>query len=108
MTPSPDSAQNPLDEIDHIAVEVNDVKEAVAWYAGHFRCRIDYQDDTWALLSFANIRLAFVSRGEHRPHIGFKRPDAERFGALKTHRDGTRYVYLDDPAGNVVEILAAD
>ena len=41
-----------------------------------------------ALLSFANIRLALVTQGQHRPHIGFKRPDAEKFGPLKTHRDG--------------------
>jgi catechol 2,3-dioxygenase-like lactoylglutathione lyase family enzyme len=102
------SSANELDSMDHIAIEVNDVKESVAWYADRFRCRIDYQDDTWALISFANIRLAFVTRGQHRPHIGFKRPDAENFGTLKSHRDGTRYVYLEDPANNVVEILAAD
>ena len=103
-----DSPANTLDSIDHIAIVVNNVKEAVAWYAERFQCRIDYQDDTWALLSFANIRLAFVTQGQHRPHIGFKRPDAESFGPLKPHRDGTRYTYLDDPAGNMVEILAAD
>jgi hypothetical protein len=102
------SSANELDSMDHIAIEVNDVKESVAWYADRFRCRIDYQDDTWALISFANIRLAFVTRGQHRPHIGFKRSDAENFGTLKSHRDGTRYVYLEDPANNVVEILAAD
>ncbi|MCC6125348.1 MAG: VOC family protein [Pirellulales bacterium] len=103
-----DATLIPLEAIDHIAVEADDVKTAVAWYAERFQCRIDYQDDTWALLSFANIRLAFVTKGDHRPHIGFKRPDAESFGSLKRHRDGTRYVYLGDPAGNVVEILAAD
>ena len=104
----PDSATDTLDSMDHIAIVVNNVKESVAWYADRFQCRIDYQDDTWALLSFANIRLALVTQGQHAAHIGFKRPDAEMFGALKTHRDGTRYVYLEDPKGNVVEILAAD
>jgi catechol 2,3-dioxygenase-like lactoylglutathione lyase family enzyme len=104
----PANSPSTLESMDHIAIEVNDVKEAVAWYANRFQCRIDYQDETWALLSFANIRLAFVSRGQHRPHIGFKRPDAEIFGPLKPHRDGTRYIYLEDPAGNTVEILAAD
>jgi catechol 2,3-dioxygenase-like lactoylglutathione lyase family enzyme len=104
----PNSATDKLDSMDHIAIEVNDVKAAVAWYAARFQCRINYQDDTWALLLFANIRLALVTQGQHRPHIGFKRPDAEKFGPLKTHRDGERYVYLEDPAGNVVEFLAAD
>jgi catechol 2,3-dioxygenase-like lactoylglutathione lyase family enzyme len=97
-----------LDSIDHIAIVVNNVKESVAWYAERFPCRIDYQDDTWALLTFANIRLAFVSQGQHRPHIGFKRPDAEKFGPLMPHRDGTRGAHIDDPSGNMVEILAAD
>jgi catechol 2,3-dioxygenase-like lactoylglutathione lyase family enzyme len=105
---SSDSASSPLDSMDHIAIEVHDVKAAVAWYAGRFQCRVDYQDDTWALLSFANIRLALVTKGQHRPHIGFKRADAEKYGPLKTHRDGTRYVYMEDTAGNVVEFLAAD
>jgi catechol 2,3-dioxygenase-like lactoylglutathione lyase family enzyme len=107
LSPQFDSSKN-LDAMDHIAIEVGDVKSTVAWYVERFSCRIDYQDETWALLSFANIRLAFVTRGQHRPHIGFKRPDAERFGLLKTHRDGTRYVYLEDPAENIVEILADD
>jgi catechol 2,3-dioxygenase-like lactoylglutathione lyase family enzyme len=107
MHPS-NSANEQLDSMDHIAIEVDDVKSAVAWYAERFQCLVGYQDDTWALLKFANIRLALVKRGQHRPHIGFKRPDAEKYGPLKMHRDGTRYVYLEDTAGNVVEFLAAD
>jgi catechol 2,3-dioxygenase-like lactoylglutathione lyase family enzyme len=102
---SPNSELTKLDSMDHIAIEVNNVKEAVAWYAERFQCRIDYQDDTWALLTFANIRLAFVTKGQHKPHIGFMRADAEKFGPLKNHRDGTRYIYLDDPSGNVIEFL---
>ena len=31
-----------------------------------------------------------------------------KFGALKLHRDGTRSCYVTDPAGNSVEILAAN
>jgi catechol 2,3-dioxygenase-like lactoylglutathione lyase family enzyme len=38
----------------------------------------------------------------------FTSPRAEGFGALTTHRDGTRSTYVKDPAGNSVEILAAD
>lgn len=97
-----------LDAMDHIAIEVANVKEAVAWYAERFHCRVKYQDETWALLLFANIRLALVTRGQHRPHIGFRHREAEKFGPLRAHRDGERYVYVEDPAGNVVEFLAAD
>jgi catechol 2,3-dioxygenase-like lactoylglutathione lyase family enzyme len=99
---------NGLDAMDHIAIEVANVSEAVAWYTERFRCRVKYQDETWALLLFSNIRLALVTRGQHRPHVGFRQANVEKYGPLKTHRDGERYVYVEDPAGNVVEFLAAD
>lgn len=97
-----------FDSLNHVAVPVQDVAAAVAWYRDTFRCRVKYQDATWALLGFGNIDLALVVPEQHPPHLGFVSPDAERFGALKTHRDGTRSCYVTDPAGNSVEILAAD
>ena len=30
------------------------------WYRENFRCAVDYEDDTWALLDFANVKLALV------------------------------------------------
>ncbi len=98
----------PLDPIHHIAIPVRDVKEAVEWYRGHFACAVSYQDDTWALLDFANIKLALVVPSQHPPHIAFVSPEAEKYGILKPHRDGTRSVYIADPNGNSVEILAQD
>lgn len=98
----------PLDSIDHIAIPVTDVSSAVDWYRNTFQCEISYQDDTWALLKFANTRLALVIPEQHPAHIGFVSPEAEKFGQLKLHRDGTRSCYVNDPAGNSVEILAAD
>ncbi len=97
-----------LNEIDHIAVPVTDVAAAVDWYTKTFRCTVDYQDATWALLGFANIRLALVIPEQHPAHIGFVHQEAGSFGALKLHRDGTRSCYITDPAGNSVEVLAAD
>lgn len=97
-----------LDSIDHVAVPVTDVGEAVEWYRKTFQCEIEYQDSTWALLGFANVRLALVIPEQHPAHIGFVSPEAEKFGALKLHRDGTRSCYVQDPGGNSVEILAAD
>jgi len=97
-----------LDRLDHIAIPVEDVAAAVEWYCRTFRCTVKYQDQTWALLAFANTSLALVIPSQHPAHIGFVSPDAEKFGALKTHRDGTRSCYVNDPAGNAVEILAAD
>jgi catechol 2,3-dioxygenase-like lactoylglutathione lyase family enzyme len=101
-----DTTMPPLDAIHHIAISVNDIASAVDWYRASFRCRVSYQDETWALLEFANTSLALVIPSQHPPHIGFVSPDAEKHGPLKRHRDGTRSIYLADPAGNPVEILA--
>lgn len=99
------TSKTPLDKLHHVALEVADVGEAVAWYTSTLSCRVAYQDETWALLQLDNVHLALVTRGQHPPHIGFMRPDADRFGQLRDHRDGTRYVYVEDPSGNTVEIL---
>lgn len=94
-----------LDELHHIAISVDDIAKAVDWYTQTFRCEISYQDETWAMLRFANVEIALVLPGQHPPHIGLSTPQAEDFGELRTHRDGTRSVYTSDPAGNVVELL---
>ncbi len=95
-----------LDRIHHVAIAVSDIGASVEWYRQHFRCEVAYRDDTWALLRFANASLALVLPEQHPPHLGFVHPEAERFGPLKPHRDGTASVYLRDPDGNNVEILA--
>ena len=97
-----------LDSLDHVAVVVPDIGAAVAWYRANMKCEVTYQDATWAMLKFANTGIALVMPGQHPGHLGFVREDAEKFGELKTHRDGTRSLYIHDPAGNAVEILAAD
>jgi catechol 2,3-dioxygenase-like lactoylglutathione lyase family enzyme len=97
-----------LDKVDHIAVAVDDVEKAVGWYRKSFKCEIVYQDKTWAFLRFENIKLALVVPNQHPPHIAFLHEKADQFGNLKTHRDGTRSVYIADSAGNSVEIVAKD
>ncbi len=94
-----------LDAIDHIAIPVTNIAEAVNWYIRTFQCTISYQDETWALLNFANVRLALVIPEQHPAHIGLVSEEAERFGELRLHRDGTRSCYVHDPGGNSVEIL---
>ena len=96
-----------LDTLHHVAISVDDIAEAVAWYTEKFRCRVVYQDDTWAMLQLANTCLAFVSRSQHPPHLGFASTEekAHQFGRLKVHRDGTSSVYIQDPSGNAVELL---
>ncbi len=94
-----------LDSVHHVAISVQNIAEAVSWYCEQFRCEIAYQDETWALLKFANISLAIVIPEQHPPHIGYAMPNAEKYGTLKAHRDGTRSVYTSDPFGNIVEIM---
>lgn len=93
-----------LDRIHHVAVPCADVDEAISWYTGRFGCEVAYRDGTWALLRFENASLALVAQGEHQRHFGIEGPDPERFGTVRVHRDGVRFVYLSDPAGNVVEV----
>jgi extradiol dioxygenase family protein len=99
------SVSEPFDAMHHVAISVDNIAEAVQWYQEQFRCGIVYQDDTWAMLQFANIQLAIVIPGQHPPHIGYALPNAEKYGTLKPHRDGTRSVYTSDPFGNVVEMM---
>lgn len=94
-----------LDFLDHAAIRVKDVNEAVEWYTRQFRCKVEYQDATWAILAFDNVRLAFVVQEQHPPHIAIVGNPAA-YGQPKLHRDGTSSVYLKDPDGNNVEILA--
>ena len=94
-----------LDTLHHAALRVKDVHAAVRWYTERFRCDIEYQDGTWAMLQFANVRLAFVLQEQHPPHIAVE-GDPSAYGTPKIHRDGTSSVYLKDPDGNNVEILA--
>ena len=94
-----------LDRLDHVAIPVQEIASAVDWYTKTFKCKVKYQDATWALLGFDNVDMALVIPSQHPAHIGLTSPDAETFGELKTHRDGTRSCYVSDPAGNAVEIL---
>jgi catechol 2,3-dioxygenase-like lactoylglutathione lyase family enzyme len=101
-------SEETLDSIHHIAISVPNIAAAVDWYCDTFRCIVSYQDETWAMLQFANLQLALVISGEHPPHIGFATSKAADFGELRTHRDGTRSVYISDVAGNAVELLDPD
>ena len=42
-------------KIDHIALQVNDIKESVEYYKD-YGASIIHQDDTWAFLQFDNIK----------------------------------------------------
>ena len=94
-----------LDHIHHIAIPVPDIAKALEWYTSRFNCEVEYVDETWALLDFANTKLALVLPHEHPSHFALTRPDAKKFGDLVPHRDGLHSVYITDAFGNSIEIL---
>lgn len=98
-------SDRPLDQLHHVAIRVNSIAESVDWYRATFACEIAYQDATWAMLRFGNVNLALVIAEQHPPHLGFATDKANSYGELKTHRDGTKSIYISDPSGNAVELL---
>ncbi len=97
-----------MDKIHHVAIQVDDIKVAVDWYQAQFDTKILYQDETWALIKFENLSLALVLPDQHPAHFAIENAQAEKFGELTTHRDGTASVYIDDPFGNSIEIIKLD
>ncbi|HQU27498.1 MAG: VOC family protein [Nitrospirales bacterium] len=104
----PSGKQRTLDYIHHVAIPVPDIAQAVEWYTSRFQCQVKYVDQTWALLNFANSKLALVLPGEHPAHFAISRPDANKFGELVTHRDGLSSVYIHDAFGNSIEVLESE
>ena len=91
-------------KIDHIALQVDNIRESVQYYNTMYNSTTIYEDDTWAFLQFDNIKLALVVEDEHPYHIAFV---AENIDSDKTvkHRDGSESYYLKDPSGNTIEII---
>ncbi len=99
-------------ELDHVAVQTNDIAGSVRWYLEHFGAQVLYQDATWAFLKLGQGKLALVTPSQHPPHIALRvGPDeleraATRAGKpIDRHRDGTTGIYIEDPQGNVVELI---
>ncbi|MDJ0806072.1 MAG: VOC family protein [Gammaproteobacteria bacterium] len=90
-----------------MAISVDDIERAIDWYTSRFACELKYQDETWALLKFANIHLALVIPEQHPPHIALTDTNAADYGPLTLHRDGTQSIYIEDSEGNSVEIMQA-
>ena len=96
------------DIIDHLAVCTDNITKSVAWYKDNFLCGILYQDDSWAMLEFENIKLTLVLPEQHPFHFAILKDDVEKYGVPITHRDGSVSVYIKDRSGNNIEILRYD
>lgn len=94
-----------LSTIHHTAIQVKDIAKAVLWYTERFTCEIEYQDESWAMLKFANISLALVLPEQHPYHFAVLTDELESYGEAEPHRDGTASVYIKDIDGNHIEML---
>jgi hypothetical protein len=104
----------PIVNFDHVAQQVPDIGEALAWWQQMVPgARVLYVDETWGLLEAGGARLAFVMPHEHPDHLAFRvtgdeleRMAAEHDAAIARHRDGSRSFYLDAPGGKGIEVIA--
>jgi catechol 2,3-dioxygenase-like lactoylglutathione lyase family enzyme len=94
-----------LDIIHHTAIQVKDIAEGVSWYTQRFIFEIEYQDESWAMLKFANTSLALVLPEQHPYHCAIISEDLSPYGEAVPHRDGTSSVYIRDGDGNHVEMI---
>ena len=99
-------------EMDHVAIPCRDIPAAVDFYVQNFNAEILYADNTWAFLRIGQGKLALVTPSQHPPHVAL-RVDLPTLQAAATnagkpidvHRDGTQGIYVNDPEGNVVELI---
>ena len=106
----------------HVALRVQNMERAVAFYRG-LGLRLTWQDDEWAYLQWpgSGEGIALLSP-EYRaagPHFALHvrvRAEVDRVhaelearghscGPVHDHRDGTASFYMQDPEGNWLEML---
>lgn len=99
-------------EMDHVAILCPDIARGVRYYVENFGAQVLYEDETWAFLRLGQGKLALVTPAQHPPHVALRvdiqtlEIAARKAGkTVDTHRDGTRGIYVDDPHGNVVELI---
>lgn len=99
-------------EMDHVAVQTADVPQSVRFYVQTFGAEVLYEDTTWAFLKLGQGKLALVSPSQHPPHLALRVDEATLEEAARkggkevdSHRDGTKGIYVQDDAGNVVELI---
>lgn len=99
-------------DFDHVALAASDIPAATDFYVRNFQAQVLYADKTWALLQIGQGKLALVTPGQHPPHVALRvdlptlQAAARNAGiTIQTHRDGSQGIYLQDPAGNNVELI---
>ena len=95
-------------QLDHIAINVDNIEKASEWYQKNLNATIAYKDETWAMLDIGGTKLALTISRQHPPHFAFTLKSLEEFPAgeeIRYHRDGSAYLYIEDPDGNAIEYV---
>tara|TARA_B100001123_G_scaffold343857_1_gene390604 strand:- start:422 stop:733 length:312 start_codon:yes stop_codon:yes gene_type:complete len=96
---------NNLDHIDHIAIQVKNIKNALDWYLKNFKCKEIYSDKTWAFIEFDNMKLALVTEKEHPPHFAIINNKINLDKQAVKHRDDSVSKYIKDIDNNSIELI---
>lgn len=93
--------------IDHVALLVDDLDAAQAWYEEKLEAICEYSDSFYRRMRFNNSTVALISKHRYPyAHIGIlvdNKEELPQVGERVEHRDGTIGVYTFDPDGNCVE-----
>ena len=95
-------------KLDHIAINVENVRKSVKWYQGKYNAKVRYVDETWASLMVGDVNIALTVSKQHPPHLAFaleKMSDFPEGEEIKYHRDGSAYLYTEDLDGNTIEYI---
>ena len=95
-------------QLDHIAINVRSIEKASAWYMTNLGAKIEHIDKTWAMLDIDGTKIALTVSREHPPHFAFTLTSMDDFPSgeeIRYHRDGSAYLYIEDPDGNTIEYV---
>ena len=100
--------------VDHIAVQVEDLRQSVAEYE-RLGFKVETLYDDWAMVrDMKGFGIALLPPGsKHPPHLGLRVESREELEAaaaresrpIKEHRDRTASFYTKGVAGQVVEVI---
>lgn len=95
-----------MKSLDHVAINVLEIGSSLNWYVENANAYVEYSDETWALLTVGDAKLALTVANEHPPHIAINIETPDEFpkgSEINIHRDGSWYYYDKDPSGNIIE-----
>lgn len=95
-------------KLDHVAINVLCVESSSRWYQDHLGAEVLFQDATWAMLDINGTKIALTISKQHPPHFAFELDSLAHFPKgeeIRYHRDGSAYLYIEDPDGNTIEYV---